>query len=53
MTGDRNNFYVTVFSNGSQKLYPANTLAEFTARLAQAIELGSMEEWEVEVCEFT
>ena len=52
MSNDRNHFYVTLFSNGSQ-LYPANTLAAFTARLAQPIDLGSMERWEVGVCEFT
>ena len=27
MGSDRNNFYVTLFSNGSQKLYTANTLS--------------------------
>ena len=53
MAGDRNHFYVTLFSNGSQKLYPANKLAALTALLAQPIDLGSMESSEVGVCEFT
>ena len=53
MTSDRNHFYVTLFSNGSQKLYPTNTLAAFTARLAQPIDLGSTDRWEVGVCEIT
>ena len=53
MSSDRNHFFVTLFRNGSQKLYPANTLVTFTARLAQPIDLGSMDMWEVGVCEFT
>ena len=53
MSNNRNHFYVTLFSNGSQKLYPANTLAAFTARLAQPIDLGSMDRWEFGLCEFT
>ena len=53
ISSDRNNFYANLFSNGSQKLYPANTLPAFTARLAQPIDLGSTERWEFEVCEFT
>ena len=44
---------MTLFSNGSQKLYPGNTLAAFAARLAQPIDLGSMDRWEVGVCEFS
>ena len=39
--------------NVSQKLYPANTLAAFTACLAQAIDLVSKDRWEGGVCEFT
>ena len=53
MSNDRNHLYVTLFSNGSQKLYPANTLTAFIARLAQPIDLGSMNRWEVGLCEFT
>ena len=52
-TSYRNHFYVTLFSNESQKLYLANTLAAFTARLKQPIDLGSNDTWEVGVCEFT
>ncbi len=44
---------MTLFSNGSQALYPANTLTAFTARLALTIDLGSMDRWEVGLCEFT
>ena len=43
---------MTLFSNGSQKLYPGNKLAAFTARLAEPIDLGWMDKWEVGVCEF-
>ena len=53
MISDRNHFYVTLFCNGSQKQYPANTFAVFTARLAQPIDLVSTDRWEVGVCEFT
>ena len=53
MSNDRSHFYVTLFSNGSQTLYPANTLSAFTARLALHIDLGSMDRWEVGLCEFT
>jgi hypothetical protein len=44
-------FYVTVFSNASQNLYPDNTLATFTTHLAQPISLDPNERWEVGVCE--
>ena len=53
MSNDRDHFYVTLFSNGSQTLYPVNTLNAFTARLAHPIDLGSMDRWEVDLCEFT
>ena len=53
MTSDINHFYVTLFSNGTQKLYPANKFAAFTARLVQPIDLGLTESSEVGVCEFT
>ena len=53
MSNDRNHFYVTLFSNGWQALYPANTLTAFTARLALPIDLGSMDRWEVGLFEFT
>ena len=53
MTSDPNHFYVTLFSKGTQKLYRANTLSEFIVQLAQPIEMGSNERWEVNVCEFS
>jgi len=43
----RNHFYITLFSNASQKPHPNNTLAEFTIQLAQRIDLGSTDNWEV------
>ena len=52
MAGDQSHFYVTLLSNGSKKLYPANKLSAFTTRLAQPIDLGSTDRWEVGVCEF-
>ena len=53
MSNNKSHFYVKLFSNGSQTLYPANTLTAFTARLALSIDLGSMDSWEVGLCEFT
>jgi len=40
-------FYVTLFSNASQKIYPNNTQATVTINLAQPIDLGSSSDWEV------
>ena len=53
MAVGQSHFYVTLFSKGLQKLYIANTIAAFTTRLAQPIDLGSTDRWEVGVCEFT
>jgi len=53
MSDDPNNFYVTLFSNASTDLYPNNTIARITTELAEPIELGSSDRWEVGVCEFT
>jgi len=49
----RKHFYNTLFSNSSQKVHPANTLAEFTIQLAQSIDLGSRDNWEVGSREFS
>ena len=53
MSNDKNHFYVTLFSNGLQTLYPANTLTAFTARLAHPVDLVSMDRCEVGLSEFT
>ena len=47
------NFYVTVFSNASQDLYPDNTIGAFTVELVRPIHLGRNTNWEVRLCEFT
>jgi hypothetical protein len=49
----RKHFSITLFSNASQKTYPGNTLSEFTIHLAQHIDLGSTDSWEVGLCEFS
>ena len=49
----RNHFYITLFSNAAQKSHPNNTLAEFTIQLAQRVDLGSKDNWEVGLCEFS
>jgi len=46
-----NQFYVTLFSNSSNEIYKDNTLAAFTIKLAQPIELNYAENWEVGICE--
>ena len=43
----RRHFYITLFSNASQKIHPSNTLSELTIQLAQRIDLGSTDNWEV------
>jgi hypothetical protein len=49
----RNHFYLVLFSNGSQTLYPENSVAAFTAELARPVTLPPNERWEVGLCEFT
>jgi CRISPR/Cas system-associated endoribonuclease Cas2 len=46
-------FYVTLLSNASQTLYPANTLSSFKTHLARPADLVSDGIWEVGVCEVT
>jgi hypothetical protein len=48
-----NSFYVTLFSNGSQTLYPDNTVGAFTTELAIPIELDSEFRLQVSLCEFS
>jgi len=50
---DPKNFYVTLFSNASTSLYPANTMGAFTADLPHPIELGPNDKWEVGLCEIS
>jgi len=40
---DRDNFYITLFSNASQDIYPYNKIAAFTTQLAQPIRLDPSE----------
>jgi hypothetical protein len=49
----RKHFYITLFSNASQKTYPGNTIAEFTIHLAKRTDLGSTDSWKVGLCEFS
>ena len=53
MTAVSNQFYVTLFSNSSRKIYGDNTLSAFTMKLAQPIDLNYAENWEVGICEVT
>jgi len=49
----RNHFYITLFSDASQTVHPSNTLGEFTIQLARRIDLGSVDNWEVGLSEFS
>ena len=51
MTAISNQFYVTLFSNSSNKTYEDNTLSAFTLKLAQPIDFNYAENWEVGICE--
>jgi len=50
---ERKHFYVTLFSNTSQVIYPDITQAAFMSHLAQPIDLGTSSDWEVGVGEVT
>jgi len=50
---DRDNFYITLFSNACQYIYPDNKIAAFTIQLAQPITLDPSEIWEVGLCELS
>ena len=49
----RKHFYLTHFSNASQKIYPDNTQTAFTSHLAQPIDLGKSSDGEVGLCQVT
>ena len=53
MADDTKHFYVTLFSNAPQSLFPENTNCSFTVELARPIDLGPNDTWEVGLCEFT
>jgi len=50
---DRDHFYITLFSNASQDMYPDNKITAFTIQLAQPIRLDPSEIWEVGLCELS
>jgi len=50
---DRDHFYIKLFSNVSQEIYPDNKIAAFTIQLAQPIILDPSEIWEVGLCELS
>jgi hypothetical protein len=50
---DRDHFFITLFSNASQHLYPDNKIAALTIQLAQPIILDPSEIWEVGLCEIS
>jgi hypothetical protein len=50
---DRDHFYITLFSNASQDVYPDNKIAAFTIQLAKPVTLDPSEKWEVGLCELS
>jgi len=46
-------FYVTLFSNASRNIFERNTHADFTVKLAQAVDLRSTSSWEVGLLEIS
>jgi len=50
---DQNKFYVTLLSNASRDICDQKTQADFTVKVAQPIDLGSISKWEVVVCEIS
>jgi len=44
---------VSLFSNASRSLYPANTIGAFTVDLPRPIELVPNDKWEVGLCEIS
>ena len=50
---NRDHFYITLFSNASQHLYPDNKISAFTIKLAHPIILDPSEIWEVGLCELS
>jgi len=40
---DRDHFYITLFNNASQEVYPDNKIAAFTLQLAQPVRLDLSE----------
>jgi len=46
-------FYVALFINASQDMYPDYTIGAFTVEMAQPIQLGPNTNWEVWFSEFT
>jgi len=44
---DRDHFYITLFSNASQEVYPDIKISTFTVQLAKPVTLDPSETWEV------
>jgi len=52
MNDDPKHFYVTLFSTAFQHVYPVNTHYDFIVELAQSIDLGNNDRWEVGLREY-
>jgi len=50
---ERDHFYITLFSNAYQHLYPYNKIAAFTIQLAQPVILDPSEIWDVGLYEIS
>jgi hypothetical protein len=52
MNNDPKHFYVTLLSTASQRICPDNTHYDFIVDLAQTIDLGNNDRWEVGLSEY-
>jgi hypothetical protein len=52
MNNDTKHFYGTLFSTASQRICPDNTHYDFIVELAQTIDLGNNDTWEVGLSEY-
>ena len=53
MNINRDDFYITLFSDASTAKYTLNSQTSFTNRLALPVDLGSSSDWEVGLCEIS
>ena len=53
MTINRDDFYITLFSDASKEIYTLNSHTSFTNRLALPVDLGSFSDWVVGLVEIS
>ena len=53
MNINRDDFYITLFSDASKEIYTLNSHSSFTNRLALPVDLGSSSDWLVGLAEIS